>query len=69
MTQEQFNEMMNNWLAAQAKLEPSDWSAAARNWAESNKYIQGDENNNKMYKKFLSREEFAQVLYRVMNNE
>ena len=65
MTQEQFNKMMDNWLATQAAKGPSAWSQEARNWAESNGYIQGDENGNKMYKKPLTREEFIQVLYRI----
>lgn len=66
MTQEKFNEMMDAWLAAQAAKGPSSWSQIAREWAEGKGYIQGDENGNKMYKKPLTREEFIQVLYRVI---
>lgn len=67
MTQERFNEMMNTWLKEQsAKDTNANWSAAARNWAESNGYVQGDEKGNKMYKKFLTREEFVTVLYRIL---
>lgn len=69
MTQEKFNEMMNKWLEEQAKRNdvwPS--SQEARNWAESNGFIQGDLNGNKMYKKFLTREEMILVLYRVLNS-
>lgn len=68
MTQEKFNEMMNVWLATQAAKEPSAWSEKARAWAEGKKYIQGDEKGNKMYKKPLTREEFVQVLYRIVND-
>ena len=67
MTQEKFNEMMDAWLAAQAAREPSAWSKEAREWAESNGYIAGDEKGRKMYKKPLTREEFVQVLYRIEN--
>ena len=67
MTQEKFNEMMNNWLKEQsAKSTNATWSAAARKWAESNGYVQGDEKGNKMYKKFLTREEFVTVLHRIL---
>ena len=65
MTQEKFNELMNNYLVALAKEEPGTWSAEARKWCEDNKIINGDENGNKMYKKFLTREEMAAIIYRV----
>lgn len=67
MTQEQFNEMMNVWLAEQAKLEPGSWSAAAREWAERNGLINGNSNGDKLYKKLMTREEFVVVLYRALH--
>lgn len=67
MTQEQFNVMMNNWIAEQAKKEPSNWSAEARAWAEKNGLISGDGTGNKMYKKLLNREELVSVLYRALH--
>ena len=67
MTQEQFNTMMNNWIAEQAKKAPGDWSADAREWGERNGLISGDTNGNKMYKKMLTREEFIAVLYRALH--
>lgn len=67
MTQEQFNTMMNNWIAEQAKKDPGDWSAEQREWGERNGLIAGDTNGNKMYKKFLTREEFITVLYRALH--
>ena len=70
MTQEKFNEMMNVWLQQQANNDSvSTWSAAARQWAEKNKYVQGDEKGHKMYKKPLTREEFVTVLYRILGNK
>ena len=66
MTQEQFNIMMNNWLAEQTKKEPGDWSKEAREWAEKNGFVKGDETGNKMYKKLLTREEMVTVLYRAL---
>ena len=65
MTQEKFNEMMNNYLISLALKEPSEWSKEAREWCETNGIIKGDEHGNKMYKKYMTREEIATVLYRL----
>lgn len=67
MTQEKFNEMMNNYLIDLAKQPPGDWSAEARNFCEGNGLIVGDDKGNKMYKKFCTREEFAALIYRFYN--
>lgn len=67
VTQEQFNEMMNNWLAAQAEKPSSDWSQDARLWAEAKGLVQGDTTGKRMYKKPLTREELMVVLYRALN--
>lgn len=67
MTQERFNEMMNNYLLELAQKDASDWSVEARNWAENNGLVKGDGQGRKMYKKFMTREEMVQVLYRLMN--
>jgi hypothetical protein len=67
MTQERFNEMMNTWIAEQAKLNPSDWSAEAREWAENAGLIAGDTDGKKMYKKLLTREELITVLHRALH--
>lgn len=64
ITQEQFNQMMNNYLLALAKESPNDWSKEDREWIEKLKIITGDVKGNKMYKKFLTREELAAVLHR-----
>lgn len=66
MTQEQFNKMMDNWIAEQLKKPGSDWSAADRKWAEESGLVGGDQNGNMMYKKFLTREEFVVVLHRAI---
>lgn len=67
MTQEQFNSMMDNWIAEQAKKGPSAWSEQYRVWAEKNNLISGNESGEKMYKKPLTREEFITVLYRALH--
>ena len=69
MTQERFNELMTNYLTELAAKNPSAWSADARTWAEANGYIKGDGKGHTMYKKFMTREEMIQVLYRIMNNK
>ncbi|MCI8436797.1 MAG: N-acetylmuramoyl-L-alanine amidase, partial [Lawsonibacter sp.] len=42
MTQERFNELMENWLAQRAQLEASSWSAPAREWAQEQGIVAGD---------------------------
>lgn len=64
VTQEQFNTMMNNYLAGLAKQEPSSWSEVARKWAEGIGLIKGDDKGNKNYKSFCTREQMVQFLYR-----
>lgn len=68
MTQEQFNTMMNNWIAEQAEKEPSSWSALSRAWAESAGLIKGNDDSGKMYRKPITREEFIEVMYRFAEN-
>lgn len=62
ITQEQFNEMLSNYFAERDKLKPSNWSEDARKWAEENKIIVGDENGEKRYGSFVTREELVVVL-------
>lgn len=66
MTQDKFNEMMNVWVTEQAKKDPSEWSKEAREFCEQNGIINGDGNGNMMYKKFVTREELAAVIYRAV---
>lgn len=69
MTQEKFNEMMNNYLTELAEKNPSSYSAEARAWAEKGGYIKGDEKGRKMYKKYMTREEMITVLYRILKDK
>lgn len=64
MTQTQFNEMMNNYLADLAKQEPAAWSAEARAWAEDTGLIQGD-GTGMQYKSFCTREQMVIFLRRL----
>lgn len=65
MSYEKFKEYMNEYLSELSKLPPAEWSKEAREWAEGNGYINGDENGAKKYKKFMTREEMVQVLFNV----
>lgn len=65
MTQEQFNSMMNNYLAGLAKKAPSDWSKEAREWAEQNGIIVGNTEGDKQYQSFCTREQMVSFLYRL----
>lgn len=65
MTHEQFNEMMDVYLADLARQEPEEWSEEARKWAEETGVIKGDENGNKQYKSFCTREQMVTFLHRL----
>ena len=69
MTQEKFNGMMEVWLAGLAELPPSDWSEEERRWAEEIGLIRGDENGEKKYKSFCTREQLMTFLYRFAKME
>lgn len=64
MTDEKFAQMMNTYISNLSKQRPSSWSSEARKFCEDNGIITGDQNGNKMYKKFVTREELAVMLYR-----
>ena len=63
LTQEQFNAMMDAWLAGLAGRGPNSWSQAARSWAEARGIISGDGSGALQYQKFCTREELIQILY------
>lgn len=64
MTQNEFDQMMMNWLAEQAAKEPSAWSAEARKWAEENGIIVGT-GAGFSYESSCTREQMVQFLYRL----
>ncbi|MCL2343461.1 MAG: N-acetylmuramoyl-L-alanine amidase [Firmicutes bacterium] len=64
MDLEKFSALMGSYLAELSTQAPGDWSEEARQWAESEGLFVGDENGNKAYKRFMTREEFAVVAYR-----
>lgn len=63
MTQEQFNAMMNTYLANLSQ-QPATFEQDALVWAQQNGLMFGDSTGNLMPKKFMTRGEFATVLKR-----
>ena len=63
MTQQQFDEMMNNWIARQAAKEPSAWSEKDREWAEENGIIKGT-GAGFSYLSYCTREQIVAFLHR-----
>lgn len=68
MTQEKFGELMDGYLAALAEKEPADWSRQAREWAEAHGIVKGGDGGRKMYGRFATREEIAQMLYNALGS-
>lgn len=64
MTQQQFDEMMEDYLGRRAKESGAAWSAEAREWAENEGLIAGDETGNRQYRSFLTREQLVVILKR-----
>lgn len=65
MTQERFDELMENYLSRRAELLPGDWSEPARRWAEEQDIVVGDGGGEARYRAFATREETVQMLYRL----
>lgn len=65
MTQEQFNEYMNTYIATLKQQPPSEWSESSRKWAEENDLIVGDENGALQYKMPVTREQLTVFMKRL----
>lgn len=65
MTLEKFTELMNQYLAQQAKL-PADWEKEDMAWAKTEGLMQGGskDSDNLMPKKFVTRGEVAALFHR-----
>ena len=67
MTQEKFNEMMNNYLADLKSKDANNWGEEwedALKWNEEHKLIQGNELGQDMYQSFLTRQAAIMMFYR-----
>lgn len=63
MTQEQFNKMMDAYLA-QLAAKSASWEQEALNWAQNKGLINGNAKGQLMPKSFMTRGEFVEVLKR-----
>ena len=57
-----FQQLMNNYLAALSSMQPSEWSKDAREWCIKNKIITNAE--DMQWKRFATREELIALLYK-----
>lgn len=64
VTQQQFNDMMNVWIAQQAAKEPEEWSKEDREWAEANGIIRGT-GAGFSYRAYCTREQMVAFLHRL----
>lgn len=69
LTKKEFNKLLNNYIADLAYQSPSPWSQEARTYCENNAIINGDENGNKKYKAYLTREELAAMLFNIFGKK
>lgn len=65
LTDEQILELADRLTKVLGKQPPADWSEGAREWAEDEGYIKGDENGNKQYKAWVTREQMAVFMKRM----
>ena len=63
LTDKQVEALADRLVDVLKKKEPSNWSEEAREWAEGKGIINGDENGDKQYKKFCTREEVIQLMF------
>ncbi|MGO5113613.1 N-acetylmuramoyl-L-alanine amidase [Candidatus Avoscillospira sp. LCP25S3_F1] len=68
VTYEEFEAFMARYEAKKAAQQPDDWSAAARDWAERNGIVNGNDAGKMRYKSGVTREEVAQMLYNAVGN-
>ena len=65
LTDEQILELADRLTKVLGKQPPADWSEGAREWAEDEGYIKGDENGDKQYKAWVTREQMAVFMQRL----
>ena len=66
LTQEELEMMLEKYFEKVSKEQPGDWSKEARDWAEENGIVTGDEGGRR-YKSHITREEAVTMLYRAQN--
>lgn len=66
ITQEQFDQMMDNYLAKRAKQEPSSNTTQFRDWATKQGIVAGDGLGNMMWQSWPTREQLVIMLFRAL---
>jgi murein DD-endopeptidase MepM/ murein hydrolase activator NlpD len=66
LTQEKFDAMLDDYLKRRGAKAPSEWSEEARCFCETNGIIKGDSDGDKRYQSFITREEAAEVAFRLV---
>lgn len=66
MTGESFERLIAEHYEKLREKEPDEWSKQAREFCEKNGIILGDGNGNFAYKSFVTREELAEIAYRIV---
>lgn len=65
MTQEKFDEMMEDYLRRLAEKPPEEWSKEERDFCEKRGILRGDNNGQMRYRSYVTREEAAAIAYRI----
>lgn len=66
MTSESFDRLIAEHYEKLRSKEPSEWSKEAREFCEKHGIILGDGNGNFAYRSFVTREEIAEIAYRIV---
>lgn len=66
LDQNTFNQMANTWLSSLTTKPTSDWAKDAVQYCIDNGILVGDDNGNMMSQKFVSRQELAAIVQRLL---
>ncbi len=66
VTQEKFDEMMEDYLRRLAEKPPEEWSKEERDFCEKRGILRGDSDGKMRYKSYVTREEAAAIAYRIV---
>ena len=66
MTQEKFDEMMEDYLRRLAEKPPEEWSKEERDFCEKRGILRGDNDGQMRYRSYVTREEAAAIAYRIV---
>ena len=66
MTQEKFDEMMEDYLRRLAEKPPKEWSKEERDFCEKRGILRGDNDGQMRYRSYVTREEAAAIAYRIV---